>query len=390
MKRIKTIIFGLLLTTSLTTNAAYAQNPSSTSPQNLAPNSTNRDTDITTRTPIRVLKDANGKQIGEVFIDAKGQLILIKQPGLIDGLNTVDLNSNLLVVVLLTILCGGIGGVVFELLNLQGNIEKPNKPSKDDLAAKLAYANLENVIDLGVWARIIIGATAAPPAMLFLRPETAFGLLAMSVVAGSAGTAIFRSLQERLLLAVTQNDKQEAETQARKQTLKLNAQAITSKLEEALKAVEELERFMRKNSESSEDVLKLKFTEQVSLNPKYFCNVWTPLNKAKGIEPTTVEESINAFNRLANEVYTHSKSEKDQQEITIKAGTTLDLQHFIEVKKLLNEAKGAIEAIQNSPTPLPAPASELPPSTGNGNTSQLESESNNEQNGVLKSHSSVN
>jgi hypothetical protein len=386
MKRITTIIFGLLLTTSLTANAAYAQNPSSTSPQNPPQNSTKPDTDVTTKTPRMVLKDANGKPIGDVFTDAEGQLILIKKPGLIDGLNTVELNLNLLVVVLLTILCGGIGGVVFELLNLQGNIEKPHKPSEDELAAKLAYANLENVIDLGVWARILIGAAAAPPAMLFLRPETAFGLLAMSVVAGSAGTAVFRSLQERLLLAVAQKDKEEAETHARKQTLKLNAQAITPKLEEALKAVEELERFMRKNSESLEDLFKLKFNEKVSLDPKCFCNVWTPLNEAKGIEPKTVEPSINAFKALADEVYKHSKSEKDQQEITIQAGATIDLKNFIEVKKLLNEAKGAIEAIENSPTPLPAPG--LPPSTGNGNISQPES--NKEQNGVLKGHSLVN
>jgi hypothetical protein len=52
---------------------------------------------------------------------------------------------------------GGFGGFVFELLNLQGNIERPHAPSEDDLAAKFAYADSENVIDLGVGRGSLLG-----------------------------------------------------------------------------------------------------------------------------------------------------------------------------------------------------------------------------------------
>jgi hypothetical protein len=338
MKRIKTIIFGLLLTTSLTANAAYAQNPSSTSTQNPSPNSTNRDTNITTKTPSRVLKDANGKQIGEVFIDEKGQLILIKKPRLTDGLNTVELNLNLLVVVLLTIICGGIGGVVFELLNLQGNIEKPHKPTEDELAAKLAYASRRNVIDLGVWARILIGAAAAPPAMLFLRPETAFGLLAMSVVAGSAGTAVFRSLQERLLLAVAQQEKTESETPAEKHN---------SKLEEAIDAFERLYQKVWKASEIQPKITELKFPKGLILDPEDFNEVMEFLIQAKCVKNPKVDEAIEAFNQLEKKVRDVSKSRAGKTELRISSDSnqTLDSKDFDEVKRLLREAQGVSETI---------------------------------------------
>jgi hypothetical protein len=223
MKRLTTTVLGLLLTTSLTATAAYAQTTPSTSPQNSTLSSTKSDADVTSNMTRMVLRDANGKLIGEVFKDAEGKLFLIKSPRLTDGLNAVDLGPDLWLVISLTIFCGGLGGFVFELLNLQGNIEKPHKPSEDDFAAKLAYASPKNVIDLGVWARIIIGAVAAPPTMLFVQPESAFALLAMSIVAGSAGTAVFRSLQERVLLAIAQKEKDsvEPETPAKKQDISL-------------------------------------------------------------------------------------------------------------------------------------------------------------------------
>lgn len=341
MKRTKTIILGLLLTTSLTANAAYAQNPSSISPPNSSPSSTKRDTDITNTTPSRVLKDTNGKQIGEVFIDTKGQLILRKESGLIDGLNTVNLNLNLFLVVLLTILCGGIGGIVFELLNLQGNIEKPHKPTEDELAAKLAYASRRNVRDLGVWARIIIGATAAPPAMLFLRPETAFGLLAMSVVAGSAGTAVFRSLQERLLLAVAQQGKVESETPALKQN---------TKLDEAIDAFEEkLHQKVYKMSARDPNTTVLRFPGGLTLNPKDFDEVWEFLSEAKGVNDDVnakVDEAINALQKLEQNVQKVSGSHQGKTELEILPNeATLDSSEFDEVKRLLREAKQLSETV---------------------------------------------
>jgi len=370
MKRLTTIVFGFLLTSSLTATAAYAQN----SPPNPIASPTSSPIQISRKQ--EVIKDAQGKV-----------LYVIERQGVLKGLDTPNLGDReLWIVLLLTMVAGGFGGFVFELLNLQGNVERKHDPTDDELAAKFAYARPQNVVDLGVRARIIIGMFAAPPAMLFLQPESVFGLIAMSVVAGSAGTGVFRALQDRLLIAVAQNEKEQAETKVRTETLKLNAKFITPKLSKAIEEVEKLENYMRKKSESLKDPYKLTFHEGVSLDPAYFSNVWKPLNEAKGIEAKTVEPLINAFKALEQEVYDKSESQKDTSEITLPKDKTVDLEYFSQVKKLLNEAKGAIEAIENSYTPLQE--SDRRPSEGDGNNSQ--SESNNEQNGGIENPAHVN
>ena len=332
------ILFGLILATSLTTTAAYAQNPPSASPQNSLPSSTTNNTDLTSNTTRMVVRDAKGKQIGEVYKDTEGKLVLIKPSDLTDGLNAVDFSPNLLLVLLLTIICGGLGGIVFELLNLQGNLEKPHKPTEDELAAKLAYASRKNVIDLGVWARVIVGAAAAPPAMLFLRPESAFGLLAMSLVAGSAGTAVFRSLQERLLLAVAQQGNVEPETPAMKQN---------TKLDEAIDAFERLEQKVRKASVSEAETTLLRFPKGLTLEPKEFNEVWEFLIEAKGVENAKVDDAIEAFQELEKKVYNVSESPFGKAELRIPKDkdTTLDSKDFCDIKRLLREAKGVSETI---------------------------------------------
>ena len=347
MKRITTIFLGLLLTSSLTATAAYAQN-------------TSNPTVSATSSPTQVLRQQN-----------------VEEQGVLNGLKTTNLGDReLWIALLLTMVAGGFGGFVFELLNLQGNVERKHEPTEDDFAAKFAYASPENVIDLGVRARIIIGMFAAPPAMLFLRPESAFALIAMSIVAGSAGTGFFRALQERLLLAVAQNEKEEAQAEGRRQKRKRNAQSIKVKLNKALEEFEKLENEIRTKSESLNDPYKLTFSEEVSLNPTYFSKVWKPLNEAKGIDAKTVEPLTNAFKELERQLYAKAKSEKDTPKITLPKGKTVELKYFTQVKKLLNEATGAIEAVENTNTPLLEP--ELPSSAEKIKTSQLES--NNGQN----------
>jgi hypothetical protein len=218
--------------------------------------------------------------------------------------------------------------------------------------------------------------TAAPPAILFLQPESVFALITMSVVAGSAGTGFFRTLQERLLLAVAQKEKEQAETEVRTQALKLNAESIKAKLKEALEEFEKLENEIRTKSESLDNPNELKFSEEVSLDPTYFSNVWKPLNEAKGIDAKTVDPLTNAFKALEQKLYAISESKKDTSEITLRKGKTVEIEYFTQVKKRLSEAIGAIEAVQNSNTPLPEP--ELPSSAEKTKTSQLES--NNGQN----------
>jgi hypothetical protein len=135
-------------------------------------------------------------------------------------LNTANLAKgldwNLFLVLFLTFLTGGIGGVVYELLILQGNIEWPHKPDPDEITDKFPYAVPKFLFDLGIFARIIIGAAAALAALLVLTPDSTTSLLAISLVAGSAGTSVFRSMQDRLLASLAQKDAANKGTQLAK------------------------------------------------------------------------------------------------------------------------------------------------------------------------------
>jgi hypothetical protein len=90
------------------------------------------------------------------------------------------------VALLVTLVAGAIGGIVYELLILQGNLELPHKPTEEEVVEQYPYAVVKNLYDLGIWARVIIGALAAVAALLVLAPSTTFGLLATAVVAGPA------------------------------------------------------------------------------------------------------------------------------------------------------------------------------------------------------------
>jgi hypothetical protein len=139
--------------------------------------------------------------------------------------------------VLVTLIAGALGGVVYELLILHGNIELPHRPSKDELTGTLPYAVAGHLIDLGIVARVIIGGLAALAALLVLSPATTFRLIATSIVAGSAGTAVFRSVQDRLLAVVAQKETADVKDRARKQTEKVDeAVQKTAEVKERLAA----------------------------------------------------------------------------------------------------------------------------------------------------------
>ena len=103
---------------------------------------------------------------------------------------------------LVAMLAGAIGGVIYELLILHGNIELPHKPSEDEFPEKLPYAVTRHVWDLGILARIFVGAAAAVAALLILNPETGFAFVATALIAGSTGTSILRSLQDRVIASL--------------------------------------------------------------------------------------------------------------------------------------------------------------------------------------------
>lgn len=145
----------------------------------------------------------------------------------ISSLGTADFWTALWV----TILAGAIGGVVFELLALHGNIELPHKPSDDEFPEKLPHAVSRHVFDLGIVSRIIVGGVAAVAALLVLSPRTGFGLVATALIAGSAGTSILRSLQDRITAALAVGEVNQARENGAKAEAVIDQ--VRARLEEA-------------------------------------------------------------------------------------------------------------------------------------------------------------
>jgi len=96
-------------------------------------------------------------------------------------------------VLLLAIVFGGLGGLVYELVILQGSVENPHK-----VDGAFTY-------DLGVWGRILMGSLAAIATLYVFSPEDAYKLIAVSVAAGASGSAVFKSLQSRLEAVISQH-----------------------------------------------------------------------------------------------------------------------------------------------------------------------------------------
>jgi hypothetical protein len=133
---------------------------------------------------------------------------------------------------ILVFLGGAVGGVVFELIALQGRIELPHRPSPDEVKKDMTedgnYAISRYMVDLGILARVLIGGVAAVITLIIFTPENLVQLLGVAAVAGSAGTAVFRTIQDRLLATLAQKDA----ALARAQT-----SALTAKVTEAEQAV---------------------------------------------------------------------------------------------------------------------------------------------------------
>ena len=116
----------------------------------------------------------------------------------IDGLSDGLLDGRLWMVVGFAALFGAIGGVVAELLSLHGNIELPHRHDR----AKPRRIRLEdprNEIDLGIFARMLLGAAAGVSLLAIYSPENATMLIANALIAGSAATALLRLVRLRLL-----------------------------------------------------------------------------------------------------------------------------------------------------------------------------------------------
>lgn len=101
--------------------------------------------------------------------------------------------SDFKIVLLVTLIFGALGGLVYELLVLQGSIETPHRVAEGGW-----------VLDLGVLGRMLMGAMAAVAGLYVAPPETAYKLVAVAVVAGVSASAIFKSVQSRVETIVAQ------------------------------------------------------------------------------------------------------------------------------------------------------------------------------------------
>ena len=180
------------------------------------------------------------------------------------------------VALLATMVAGAVGGMVYELLILQGNIELWHKPIPEEVTEKFPYAVVQNVYDLGILARVIIGALAAVAALFVLSPSTAFGLLATAIIAGSAGTSVFRSMQDRFTAVMAQKDA--ADTRAK-------AAHLGAKVDETSQAFTDLNNKLVAKTTGPAGVRALAFEAEagVALDLDDLDKVERLLSEAKGI-----------------------------------------------------------------------------------------------------------
>src|SRR6266542_2092895 len=93
----------------------------------------------------------------------------------------------------LAALFGALGGFVAELLSRHGK--------------RTRLAEARDMVDLGVFSRMLLGAAAALALLSVYAPTSATALLVNALIAGSAATAVFRLVQGRLLAGASSNTK---------------------------------------------------------------------------------------------------------------------------------------------------------------------------------------
>ena len=129
---------------------------------------------------------------------------------------------------------GAIGGVVAELLSLHGNIELPHRIKRGAVSLKRSrFADPRNEIDLGIVARMLLGAAAGLALLSIYAPTSPTALVVNALIAGSAGTGVFRIVQGRLLgkahrATVSDEDADRPEPKARKAGAKSQLSVVRS------------------------------------------------------------------------------------------------------------------------------------------------------------------
>ena len=214
--------------------------------------------------------------------NAYGQVTSSTANGFSSSTLVADLASlEFWLMLVVTLFSGAIGGVVYELLILQGNIELPHKATSEEAQGENLHAITQYMLDLGVFSRIIIGAAAALASLLVVEPSTTTGLIATAIVAGSAGTSIFRSLQDRIIATMAQKENFETKIKANKQN---------EKVEEALTSLSQLKKSTLESTEEIMEGLEMEGLETLETE------IHTEALKSR----SSLIETQNTLNQLNN------------------------------------------------------------------------------------------
>jgi len=113
--------------------------------------------------------------------------------------------------ILMAFFFGSLGGLVYELLRLHGNLELPHRYSPEDVPDddeyRLApYAIGKWSVDAGFLARMFVGGMAALAILLVISPPERLKFIAAVVIAGSAGASIFDTMRARLTASLAVAD----------------------------------------------------------------------------------------------------------------------------------------------------------------------------------------
>jgi hypothetical protein len=100
------------------------------------------------------------------------------------GLEVTEWSDSIGFLLVISLVSGAFGGAVPALIDFIAN-ERTNKPKNSQEPEEYQW-NWWVVVAL-----CFVGALAAPPATYFLKPPTMYGFIALSIITGSAGTAIF-------------------------------------------------------------------------------------------------------------------------------------------------------------------------------------------------------
>lgn len=153
---------------------------------------------------------------GNTELNANSNESLYKQ---LDNLSIKD--SMLWIFLALATGSGAFGGLVYYLMNfkeIQETLDEEAKLRK--LTGCPRQMNYRFANTMCCISKMSIGAAAAPAAILLLRPESPFALIATSIVVGSAGSAVLQNVQEKMMATIAKTKAEQEAT--RQQALILN------------------------------------------------------------------------------------------------------------------------------------------------------------------------